>query len=111
MVAKLFHAPTDDQNEALGVSTVGSSEAIILSVLAAKKRWQNQRKAAGKVLYSISFISIVHIDECPSMSRITIIPSNLSFPSCSLVNLIFSKKKSRYELCCAGLLGKSSQIS
>lgn len=32
----------------MGVSTIGSSEAIILSVLAAKRRWQNQRKKAGK---------------------------------------------------------------
>lgn len=32
----------------MGVSTVGSSEAIILAVLAAKRRWQNQRKKTGK---------------------------------------------------------------
>ncbi|THH16691.1 hypothetical protein EW146_g3992 [Bondarzewia mesenterica] len=49
MIARLFHAPLDSaQSEALGVSTIGSSEAIILSVLAAKRRWQNMRKAAGK---------------------------------------------------------------
>jgi glutamate decarboxylase len=41
MLARLFNAPLDDQHkEALGVSTIGSSEAIILSVLAAKRRWQ-----------------------------------------------------------------------
>jgi len=49
MIARLFNAPLDDKNkEALGVSTIGSSEAIILSVLAAKRRWQNARKAANK---------------------------------------------------------------
>jgi glutamate decarboxylase len=49
MIARLFHAPLEDREaHALGVSTVGSSEAIILSVLAAKRRWQNLRKAAGK---------------------------------------------------------------
>lgn len=32
----------------MGTSTVGSSEAIMLGVLAMKKRWQNARKAAGK---------------------------------------------------------------
>jgi len=49
MIARLFNAPLNDSNsEALGVSTIGSSEAIILSVLAAKRRWQNARKAAGK---------------------------------------------------------------
>lgn len=36
------------QENALGVSTVGSSEAIILAVLAAKRKWQNARRAAGK---------------------------------------------------------------
>ncbi|EIM86926.1 glutamate decarboxylase [Stereum hirsutum FP-91666 SS1] len=49
MIARLFNAPLDTpESEALGVSTIGSSEAIILSVLAAKRRWQNKRKAEGK---------------------------------------------------------------
>jgi len=49
IIARLFHAPVESaESQALGVSTIGSSEAIILSVLAAKRRWQNQRKAAGK---------------------------------------------------------------
>lgn len=49
MIARLFNAPVDSPDaEACGVSTIGSSEAIILSVLAAKRRWQNARKAAGK---------------------------------------------------------------
>ncbi|GAA5903065.1 uncharacterized protein JCM6883_002681 [Sporobolomyces salmoneus] len=48
-IARLFNAPLDDENaEALGVSTVGSSEAIMLAVLAAKRRWKLARKAAGK---------------------------------------------------------------
>ena len=49
MLARLFHAPmgSEDQ-EALGCSTVGSSEAIILATLAMKRKWQNARKAAGK---------------------------------------------------------------
>jgi glutamate decarboxylase len=50
MIARLFHAPLDNPDEqALGVSTIGSSEVIILSVLAAKRRWQNMRKAAGRL--------------------------------------------------------------
>ncbi|KAE8350337.1 pyridoxal phosphate-dependent transferase [Aspergillus coremiiformis] len=51
MIANLLHAPTSDGNhdqDCLGTSTVGSSEAIMLATLAMKKRWQNQRKAAGK---------------------------------------------------------------
>ncbi|KAJ6095093.1 hypothetical protein N7467_002606 [Penicillium canescens] len=48
MIARLYHAPTDGEDNAMGTSTVGSSEAIMLSVLAMKKRWQKKRKAEGK---------------------------------------------------------------
>jgi glutamate decarboxylase len=48
MIGRRFNAPTDAGAAAVGTSTVGSSEAIMLAVLAMKKRWQNQRKAAGK---------------------------------------------------------------
>lgn len=49
MIARLFNAPTQHEDAtSIGTSTVGSSEAIMLAVLAMKKRWKNQRKAAGK---------------------------------------------------------------
>lgn len=49
MIARLFNAPThEDGDTAMGVSTVGSSEAIMLGTLAMKKRWQKKRKAEGK---------------------------------------------------------------
>ncbi|OOQ87038.1 Glutamate decarboxylase 4 [Penicillium brasilianum] len=49
MIARLFNCPTDARDEnAMGTSTVGSSEAIMLGTLAMKKRWQNKRKAEGK---------------------------------------------------------------
>lgn len=49
MIARLFNAPDPkDGGNALGTSTIGSSEAIMLSVLAMKKKWQNERKAQGK---------------------------------------------------------------
>lgn len=49
MIARLFNIPVHDENSnAMGTSTIGSSEAIMLGVLAMKKRWQNQRKACGK---------------------------------------------------------------
>lgn len=49
MIARLFNAPTDTENDnPMGTSTVGSSEAIMLGTLAMKKRWQNKRKAEGK---------------------------------------------------------------
>ncbi|KAJ6260074.1 hypothetical protein Dda_5720 [Drechslerella dactyloides] len=49
MIGKLFHAPTNDEDShSIGTSTVGSSEAIMLATLAMKKKWTNERKAAGK---------------------------------------------------------------
>ncbi|KAL4893244.1 glutamate decarboxylase [Aspergillus ambiguus] len=52
MIAELLHAPTTNNDagdqDAIGTSTVGSSEAIMLAMLAMKKRWQNRRKAEGK---------------------------------------------------------------
>ncbi|KAJ3305044.1 hypothetical protein HDV03_002126 [Kappamyces sp. JEL0829] len=56
MIANLWNCPKtvrdsstlEDEDAAIGVSTVGSSEALILAVLALKKSWQERRKAAGK---------------------------------------------------------------
>jgi glutamate decarboxylase len=49
MIARLFNVPTDPSGDnAMGTSTIGSSEAIMLGTLAMKKRWQNRRKAEGK---------------------------------------------------------------
>jgi len=49
MIARLFNAPEGKNGEnAMGTSTIGSSEAIMLAVLAMKKRWANKRKAEGK---------------------------------------------------------------
>ena len=46
IVADLFNAPTD--GDAVGVSTIGSSEAVMLAGLAMKWRWRARREAAGK---------------------------------------------------------------
>lgn len=48
MIGRLFNAPIHDEAAAIGTSTVGSSEAVMLAALAMKKRWQNKRKAEGK---------------------------------------------------------------
>ncbi|MGA7800348.1 MAG: glutamate decarboxylase [Gammaproteobacteria bacterium] len=45
MVARLFHAPED--SEAVGVSAIGSSEAVMLAGMALKWRWRARREAAG----------------------------------------------------------------
>ncbi|KAL0486347.1 glutamate decarboxylase [Acrasis kona] len=48
MIGHLFNVPENGEEEPMGVTTVGSSEAIMLAVLAMKKRWQNRRKEQGK---------------------------------------------------------------
>lgn len=45
MIGKLFHAPGDTS---VGTSTVGSSEAIMLAVLAMKRCWKIAREKLGK---------------------------------------------------------------
>jgi glutamate decarboxylase len=51
MVADLFHAENlrdDDPSTAIGVSTIGSSEAVMLAGLAMKWRWRQKLEAAGQ---------------------------------------------------------------
>ena len=45
IVADLFHAPAE--GDAIGVSTIGSSEAVMLAGLAMKWKWRQRREAAG----------------------------------------------------------------
>ena len=45
MIGRLFHAPAHKQPT--GTATIGSSEAIMLAMLAHKRSWQLRRKAAG----------------------------------------------------------------
>jgi len=45
IVADLFHAPSG--GDAIGVSTIGSSEAVMLGGLAMKWKWRQRREAAG----------------------------------------------------------------
>ncbi len=45
MLADLWNAP--DNHETVGVATIGSSEAIMLGLLAHKFSWRNRRKEAG----------------------------------------------------------------
>ncbi|KAB5585749.1 pyridoxal phosphate-dependent transferase [Coniochaeta sp. 2T2.1] len=50
MIGRLFNVPegAGSAGGAVGTSTVGSSEAIMLAVLAMKKKWKKQRQAEGK---------------------------------------------------------------
>ena len=46
ILADLWNAPRPE--DAIGTSTIGSSEACMLGGLALKRRWQEQRRASGK---------------------------------------------------------------
>lgn len=46
MLARMFNAP--DECDSVGTSTIGSSEAIMLGLLAHKWTWRKRREAAGK---------------------------------------------------------------
>jgi len=46
MLAQLFHAP--ENKEYIGTATIGSSEAIMLGLLAHKWRWRKKREQMGK---------------------------------------------------------------
>jgi glutamate decarboxylase len=46
MIGRLFHAPAHQQPT--GTATIGSSEAIMLAMLAHKRSWQRRREAAGE---------------------------------------------------------------
>jgi glutamate decarboxylase len=45
MIGRLFHAPAGEQPT--GTATIGSSEAIMLAMLAHKRSWQRRREAEG----------------------------------------------------------------
>ena len=45
MIGRLFHAPAGESPT--GTATIGSSEAIMLAMLAHKRSWQRRREAAG----------------------------------------------------------------
>ena len=66
MIGRLFNAPVGLESGvgAVGTSCIGSSEAIMLGVLAMKKRWQNQRRAAGKSTDSPNLIMSSAVQVC-----------------------------------------------
>ncbi|KAG0525993.1 hypothetical protein BDA96_06G106400 [Sorghum bicolor] len=67
IIARLFHAPAvgaSSDGKAVGVGTVGSSEAIMLAGLAFKRRWQNRRKAAGKPYDKPNIVTGANVQVC-----------------------------------------------
>ncbi|XP_057812392.1 glutamate decarboxylase-like [Salvia miltiorrhiza] len=64
MIARLFHAPVGDEEAAIGVSTVGSSEAIMLAGLAFKRKWQAKRKANSKPYHNPNIVTGANVQVC-----------------------------------------------
>ncbi|XP_062113166.1 glutamate decarboxylase 4-like [Humulus lupulus] len=64
MIAHLFNAPLDENEAAVGVGTVGSSEAIMLAGLAFKRKWQNKRKAEGKPYDKPNIVTGANVQVC-----------------------------------------------
>ncbi|KAJ9152976.1 hypothetical protein P3X46_026473 [Hevea brasiliensis] len=64
MIAHLFNAPLGDSEAAIGVGTVGSSEAIMLAGLAFKRKWQNKRKAEGKPHDKPNIVTGANVQVC-----------------------------------------------
>nr|CAD1832897.1 unnamed protein product [Ananas comosus var. bracteatus] len=64
MIAHLFNAPLGESEAAVGVGTVGSSEAIMLAGLAFKRKWQNKRKAEGKPFDKPNIVTGANVQVC-----------------------------------------------
>ncbi|XP_030952947.1 glutamate decarboxylase 1 isoform X1 [Quercus lobata] len=64
MIAHLFNAPLGEAEAAVGVGTVGSSEAIMLAGLAFKRKWQNKRKAEGKPYDKPNIVTGANVQVC-----------------------------------------------
>lgn len=64
MIAHLFNAPIGNDEAAVGVGTVGSSEAIMLAGLAFKRKWQSRRKAEGKSCDKPNIVAGANVQVC-----------------------------------------------
>lgn len=64
MIAHLFNAPVGENETAIGVGTVGSSEAIMLAGLAFKRKWQQKRKSEGKPYDKPNIVTGANVQVC-----------------------------------------------
>jgi glutamate decarboxylase len=62
MIADLFNLKNPEK--AYGTSTIGSSEAIMLALLAAKKRWQIERKKNGLSIEHPNIVFTADVHTC-----------------------------------------------
>ncbi|CAO2823312.1 unnamed protein product [Amaranthus hypochondriacus] len=64
IIAHLFNAPIEEEETAIGVGTVGSSEAIMLAGLAFKRKWQQKRRAQGKPCDKPNIVTGANVQVC-----------------------------------------------
>jgi glutamate decarboxylase len=62
MIGRLFHAPAGAQPT--GTATIGSSEAIMLAMLAHKRSWQRRREAAGEAAERPNMVMGADVHTC-----------------------------------------------
>ena len=62
MIGRLFHAPAGA--EPTGTATIGSSEAIMLAMLAHKRSWQLRREAAGQPVEKPNMVMGADVHTC-----------------------------------------------
>jgi glutamate decarboxylase len=62
MLADLFNAPAEC--DPVGTATVGSSEAIMLGMLAHKRAWQNRRRKAGEAAERPNLVMGADVHTC-----------------------------------------------
>ena len=62
MLARLFNAP--EEKTAVGTSTIGSSEAIMLGLMSAKWKWKERRRAAGKPIDRPNIVMGAEVHTC-----------------------------------------------
>jgi glutamate decarboxylase len=62
MIARLWNSPEDE--EAVGTSTIGSSEAAMLGGMALLKRWRKRREAEGKAVDRPNMVMGINVQVC-----------------------------------------------
>ncbi|MEA2152532.1 MAG: glutamate decarboxylase, partial [Solirubrobacteraceae bacterium] len=62
MIGRLFHAPAGSQST--GTATIGSSEAIMLAMLAHKRSWQRRREAAREPIDNPNMVVGADVHTC-----------------------------------------------
>lgn len=62
MIGRLFHAPADART--IGTATIGSSEAIMLALLAHRTSWRNRRRAEGRPIDKPNLVLGADVHTC-----------------------------------------------